>query len=419
MRFTLALLVTVILVRAVPAANGKPVGTNDSIAVKLDAILAEPKPQERLAKLNELGTELSAAEIPQALTVSAGFKQWRERAVWQQSVFRRWAELTPADAFDYIAALPESSLKLESLHAAAINWAHQNADKAAAAASRLSSGPARTDTIIAIAAIWAQTNVTKALAWVDSLPEAFAKQSAQSSIFYVWVHNDPVACWTRVQKLPPGSNRKGLIINIANDWAALDPSGAIRWANALPDEAEKELALQDIAESWADKNPVAAGEFALKLPAGNGREFAAAAVVAAWGIQNPQQAAAWLLEKLDPASQQQAVPRFLMFWAAVDPQASGQWVDSLPAGALRDAAISSYNDTACYWTPARAAKLALTLKDESLRRQKLEVCLQHWLELDANSLQQWLKMAPVPADLKDRWQAQLSAVLPNNLPTHP
>jgi hypothetical protein len=420
MRFTLTSLIIALSVSVVPMAGGKPVDAkDDSVTAKIALIMAEPKPDERMNKLNELGLHLSATEIPQALAAAAGFKQWRDRTTLQQAAFRRWAELAPADAFDHMAALPESSLKLQSLHVVAVNWANQDADKAAAAATRLSSGPARMDAINTIATIWAHTNVTKALAWADSFPEGNTRQSTLNSIFGVWVQKDPAACWVRAQKLPPGNNRNGLIIKMAFSWAAQDPSGAIQWANALPNEAEKELAVQDVVEAWAETDPVAAGEFALKLPPGSAREFTIAGVAAVWGMQNPHLAAAWIMEKLDPASQQRAVSRFLMFWAAVDPQASGQWVESLPAGAIRDTAISTYIDTACYWTPERAAKLALSLTDETTRRQKLEVCLEHWKELDTTSLPQWLKTAPLPADLKDRWLAQLSATSPQDPTSHP
>jgi len=409
MRFTLVLLVITLWVRVVPMAGAKPAGTKDSFAAKLDVIMAEPKPDERLTELNDFGAHLSAAEIPKALAATAGFKQWRERATLQQSAFNRWAELAPADAFNYIAALPESNLKAQSLRAAVIGWASQDVDKAAAAATRLSCGADRTDAINNIAGIWAQTNVTKPLAWVDSLPEGFTRQLALNSIYSIWVHKDPMACWARAQKLPPGNTRNGLIINTAFAWAVLDPSGAIKWASALPDKAEKELALQDVVEGWADTNPVAAGEFALSLPPGEAREFTLAGVAAVWGMQNPEQAAAWTMEKLDPASQQKAMSRFLRFWAGVDPQASGQWVESLPAGAIRDTAIATYIDTACYWRPERTAALALSLTDEVARRQKLEICLDQWMKLDTASLAQWLQTAPLPVDLKDKWQAQLTA----------
>ncbi|MDB6077806.1 MAG: hypothetical protein JWO82_1553 [Akkermansiaceae bacterium] len=380
----------------------------DPVAERLDAIMAEPKPHDRLSQLAEWGEKLPVDEIPRALASADHFKQWREGAVLRTAALKAWSKQAPAESFAYIAKLPESRLKNDSLRVAAVQFALRNPEQAAKSAAGLPLSASGQEAIGAIAETWAGSDVAGALAWVDSLPEGPAGQSALNSILYIWVHKDPAACWKRVQTIPPGDNRSALVTNIAGDWAASDPAAAIQWADGLDDRIERALALQNAAESWANHDPAAAAEFVLKMPAGDMRLQAAAEVTAIWGTQDPEQAANWIREKLEPAVQQQAVARLMQFWGGVDPQASGQWVGALQPGPLREAAISSYADTASFWAPGQAANLALTLADPSARQQKLDLCLKRWFETDHLAMKSWLENAPLSPEAKSRWQVQLA-----------
>lgn len=391
-----------LLIAGIRISSGEAVVAKDSVATRLEQVMAEKKPHERLTKLSELGAKLSLDEIPQALAASKGFKEWRDRAVLQLATLRHWAELAPAEAFDYITKLPESRSKSETIHFASIKFATKDPEGAAAATKLLSPGASYSDAINTIAETWAQTDAKKALKWVDSLPAGSLRDSAVNSILFVWVHLDPVAAYARIQKLPSGNIKNALITNVADDWALFDPQAAIKWANTLPEGPEKELGLENVAESWADYDPKAASEYALQLPVESVRQQAVAAVAERWGTQDPQQAADWIENKLDPASQQMALPRLLNFWAMESPQGAGQWVKSLPAGPFRENAVQSYVEAVNNWAPDLGAQQAITISDLSTRFQKVEMCVKHWMELDPVSAQQWVKKADLPPDLKSR-----------------
>jgi hypothetical protein len=389
---------------------GDPTVPTDSLVTKLDPIMAEKKPEDQLTQLANLGTKLSLEEIPRALAASRNFKQWRQRAVFQQATLQRWAELAPEAAFDYIEKLPESRFKVEIMHAAAIKFATKDPEGAAAAVAKFSPTPSCMEAIDTVARIWAQTNGKKALSWADSLPEGSMQDTAVKGVLFVWVHIDPVACYPRIELLPPGNIKNALITNVANDWAAFDPQGAIKWANNLPEGPERELGLQNLTISWADYDPKPASEFALQLPLGPMRQQALAGVAERWATQNPQEAADWVANKLDPASQQMALPRLLNFWAMESPVGAGQWVAGLPAGPFRENAIQSYVQAVNNWAPDLGAEQAITLTDEGVRDPKVEMCMKHWMELDPVSAQRWLQAANLPQGVKNQCLAPTSGI---------
>jgi hypothetical protein len=408
MRLTLVFFI-VLFMAGIQVSRGEPDVAKESLTAKIDQILAEKKPHDQLTQLSDLGTKLSLEEIPQALAASKNFKQWRQQVVLQQATLQHWAELAPEEAFDYIAKLPESRSKVQTVHFAAIKFATKDPESAAAAVAKLSPGPSRTAAIDTVARTWAQTEGRKALDWADGLPEGKMRDTAVMGVLFTWVHIDPVACYPRIEKLPPDNIKNALITNVANEWAVFNPQAALKWANSLPEESEKEVGIQNATISWADHDPKAAGEFALQMPPGSVRQQAIAGVAERWATQNPQEAADWVANKLDPASQQMALTRLMNFWAMESPQGAGQWVASLPAGPFRENAIQAYVQTASSLTPDLAAGQAITLTDENIRDQQVETCIRHWMELDPVAARQWLQKSDLPQ------YVQAQCLLPPNV----
>src|SRR5262249_18484681 len=153
----------------------------------IERALHETDLDKRLQQLADVGAKLSSAEIPAALKAADRMKELREQMVLKQTALSRWSELSPEDAFTWIARLPESQLKANSLRDAAARLAGKNPERAAAAATRMNPGVSRNDTITLIANIWANTNANNALAWAEKLPAGAARESALDAVRYVWV----------------------------------------------------------------------------------------------------------------------------------------------------------------------------------------------------------------------------------------
>jgi hypothetical protein len=388
---------------AVPMALGEPVAAADTIATKLGPIMAEKKTNDRLTKLTELGVNLSLAEIPQALTISHDFKQWRERAVFQTAVIQRWAELSPVDAFAHITNLPESHLKIVVIKTATIKLATWNPERAAATVTGIAPGPSRNEAMRITGGVWAKTDAKKALAWADSLPEGGAKNSVLQSILFVWVQIDPVAACTRIQELPPADTTKEtLLANVASGWGALDPQAALKWASSLPDGLERYSGIKNILSSWADQDPVAAAEYARQLSPKVMCQEAVMSVLTQWVTQDPSQAAQWLMKNTDAQIQQVGMAQLMNFWAAEAPREAEQSLEKLPHEPLRDLSVQNYVNAVATLAPDLGAKQALTITEPGLRDQNVEICVRHWLQMDPASAQQWLKEAKLSQAVKDK-----------------
>jgi len=141
----------------------------------------------------------------------------------------------------------------------------------------------------------------------------------------------------------------------------------------------------------------------LGLPEEETRGIAVPAVAERWATQEPQAAAQWLAQNTNAAIQRAGLARLMEVWAQDTPQAASQWVENLPAGAFHQSALESYADAVNRWAPDRAAQCAINLDDENIRYQKVEIALNHWLELDAATARQWIKESKLPPEMKERY----------------
>jgi len=89
-------------------------------------------------------------------------------------------------------------------------------------------------------------------------------------------------------------------------------------------------------------------------------------------------------------------------WANDDPTAAGQWLQTLPAGASREAALETYVSTLAYSSPELAAPLAETITVENLRNNQIENVARRWLETDHPAAAAWLARVNLPDDIKQR-----------------
>ena len=294
---------------------------------------------------------------------------------------------------------PESRTKAQILNFAADKFAAQKPESAAAAATALSAGVSRNGAMEIIGRTWAKTDGKKALTWADSLPEGPAKDAVVRGVLFTWVHIDPVDANTRIQQLPEGVYKKMLLTNVAIEWGAIDHEAAFKWAAGLPPDSD---AVGRIVESWADQDPVAAAQYALQLSSETTRQQAIMGVMRRWVTQYPDKAAQWLIENADAQTLNQAMTQLMNFWAPESPQGADHYVETVPNGPARDTVVHDFVQAVVNWAPDLGAKQAMTLTDLGKRNGDVETSVQHWLQTDPSSAQQWLQKADLPQDVKDK-----------------
>lgn len=401
MRTNLFALIIPFALSLVTPSFGGPAVAKDNLTAELGKIMAVEKPHERLTQLAELGPKLSLAEIPRALAATRNFKQWREGIVLQNSAIRHWAELVPADAFAYVAKLPETRFKNELIPFVAARFATQNPAAAAAAVTKLSPTPSRNTAMAAIAEVWAQHDAKKAMAWEETLPDGPVKESVLNRILFTWVHLDPVAAYVRIQKLPDGTTKNMLLENVGADWGTLDPQAAIKWAASLPDGSEKDMELVTIVGAWADLDPAAAGDFAQQLSPKTIRQQAVMQVIERWATQDSHQAATWLLKMTNSQIQTQGIIHLMNFWAPEDPAGAENWLESLPNGPMREEIVDSFVRAVSNVMPDIGTRQAMTLNQPHIRDHDVEISVWRWLQINPSSAQQWLRESKLPPEIKE------------------
>ena len=395
------------LVFAAIAFGADAHNVSKSLAARVEQARAARTVDDRLSALTHVGGALSLSEIPEAIKIADSLPELRERVVLGETVYKRWGELAPADAFKSIAKLPDGVLKLEAIRSVGPAYASKDIHAAVDDVMKMTPGRARNEAVPLLAETWAKTDTQGALKWANSLPDGFAREGALHDIYFTWVHLDPAGISSTVTKLAPGDTRNALIINVAGDWAAQDPAKAVAWAEALPQDADRTLALSTIAESWADVDPAAAAAFALKLAPAELKLQAMSAVLERWATQDPHQAFLWISHCSDETLQGPGLARVLSVGTPVSPELSGQWVDQLAAGPVRESAIGSYVDSVCLWNPEAGAHLALKTVDPVARENRVERCVRQWLAWDPKGAKKWLNQTSFPEEVKARWLADL------------
>jgi hypothetical protein len=87
-------------------------------------------------------------------------------------------------------------------------------------------------------------------------------------------------------------------------------------------------------------------------------------------------------------------------WANGDATAAGQWLQTLPAGATREAAVLSYVECIVSSSPELAAPWVETLTDPIRRNSQIEYVAGQWLQLDRPAAETWLNKVNLPEDQK-------------------
>jgi hypothetical protein len=377
-----------------------------TVVARVQKARAETKIDDRLGALDQLGKNLSLAEIPEAIRVAGDLKELRERAVFSEAVLKRWGELTPAEAFARLSQMPDTLIKVNSLRGVVSAYGRKDIQAAVRAAEKMQPGRSRDEVVRMLADVWAGKDAKAAIQWVNGLPEGFPKEAALRNIYFIWVHLDPAAIAPTVLNLPPSSTRTALMINVAGDWASKSPADAVKWAGALPRDEDRQLALATVAESWADVAPSAACAFALKLAPLDLRQRTVLAAIERWATQEPEPALEWTTNILDTALRQQCIARILNVYVPVDPEAAGRWVERMPSGPVRESAIGCHVEIVRLWNPELGVRLALKTEDPSERENRVRPCFVQWFAWDPSAARAWIKDAPIPDQTKIRWLSE-------------
>src|SRR6266850_423601 len=347
---------------------------------------------------------LSLSEIQPALEALKGVSDFRERSGIFKQIMRRWAELEPRKAFDYLNSLAEGEIKSQAMAEVAKIVARTDPEYLASAAESMPANRARRELVQELTKAWSEKDARAALSWAQRLPEDQSKQDALAIIRFAWAAQNPAEAASQLSELPPGDSRNSLLTAIAERWGSSNPKAAMEWVRTLS-EPEQALAMPCVIGAWAEQDPFAAGEFVAGLPHDETQRRAALSVISSWANRDPEQAVAWVLQFPEGPTREQGLREVVSGWTRMDSEAARMWVQHLPAGDTRDATLKDYIESIAYWAPNKAAGTIDLIAEPAKRDEAVAITLRSWAELDPMSARNWIAGLTVPAEEKLRLQS--------------
>lgn len=206
---------------------------------------------------------------------------------------------------------------------------------------------------------WVAREPEAALAWARGLEDPVQRRRVMDLAVEELITADPRAALTELEQLPAGRSRTERTAEALSALSRTDPAAARAAAESLPNSADRQRALADLTETLAARDPVAAldilkdlswadeaglqGEWSYKSatssivgPLSNGTDHNSVRQL----MQSAPERTADLLASLPP---ERAAPisQAIRQWTSAQPEAASRWLTELPAGTVKDTAITA------------------------------------------------------------------------------
>ena len=247
--------------------------TVQAIEPAIGNVEATSPPEDDPEKIAVLISSMSEAEVCQWL---AKLTNQDLTANTGRLLIRRWVELDPS---------------------AAVNWVTQ-----------LNDAGVRQELVDVVAVAWSGKDLPNALAWVESLPEDATKHQALADLGYEIARVDPISAMQIATQLPASDYANGLLLHALAQYASLDPAQSQQLVLTLPTSSFRDQALAIVATMQAQQDGAKAARFAVEnIPPGPDLDRAVIGVVQLWRQNSLFDASSWVLSFPDSPLRDQAV----------------------------------------------------------------------------------------------------------------
>ena len=205
------------------------------------------------------------------------------------------SSLSEAEVSKWLASLTNQDLTGNTGHLLLRRWVELNPTAAVNWVTQLDDASARADLFDTAAIAWSQKDLPNALTWVESLPENATKHQALTDLGYEVARIDPVNAMQIATQLPAGENADALLLHALAQFASMDPSQSQQLALSLPAGPLRDRALATVATVQASQDGPGAARFAVEnIPPGPDLERAVMGVVQLWGQNNLADTSSWV-----------------------------------------------------------------------------------------------------------------------------
>jgi hypothetical protein len=350
-----------------------------------------------LVRLAELNAPLAATLAGRIIEEASLREELRAH------VARRWADVDPLAAAQWVAEWPHGTYFDASTWEHTVHWLSgrlmaEHPDAAGDLLGALPAGPAKRELLAQLMRQWRESDFDAALAWARELSDSADRQHALLQLGHRWAVADPAAAVAFAETLP--AKQDPLLAAFASQWVQRDAAAAAEWAAALPAGVRREKVIGSMAAAWSAQDPRSAVEFVLQLGAGPEQSAAAISVVSAWAAVEPAAMAQWVEQFPPGRDRAYAIENVLLQWTQSDPAAAVVWLERWPAGPDRDAAVNAGAAGLLETHPHLAAHWAESIDDEAMRWHQMQRAARRWLETDPGAARMWIARTDLSAALK-------------------
>lgn len=225
----------------------------------------------------------------------------------------------------------------------------------------------------------------KAVEWAQGLGTEAQRKAALTSAIGIWAQTDPEKAGQEIAKISNPDTRAEITRSVADSLIGRSLSEAEKWASGLTG-SDRTAALSKVVEQAASQDPDRVQSLYARFASGMTAEDAAKSenqavarnVAAQLAQTDAAKAAAWALTLPEGGARDEASAGVVAAWAGYDAVAASQWVQNLPEGKSRDLATGNLVGTIARDDPESAWTWALSIGDDSRRREAAATALQGW-----------------------------------------
>lgn len=316
-------------------------------------------------------------------------------------IYGKLAELNPAAALQTALEAKDIWSRVGATSTVIEQMARTDPGAAVAALDKLPQGYLRQRALTSAAAALARTDGPGASTLLQraKVPPG---SWAWSSMISVWASSDPGAAAAHLLTLPRQTMNNS-VSALTTAWARRDPAAAMSWAQGLKDPALLRTALVETIGSIAAGDPQQAIALASSQPARDRRTLMTG-IATNFGQSDGPGALAWAATLTDPLERQRCLSAIANGAGFADIDTAKTAVNLLPAGMLRNEAISQIGNNLSWSDPVAARDWALTLKpnEQSLVMRRI---VSELAEADLAGAEKLVESLPPSGDNQWPWRS--------------
>lgn len=326
-----------------------------------------------------------------------------------ETLFKNWTAKSPEEAAAYSTKDMPDGDKRAAVRAVAKAWAETDLPRAVQWLESLlekdtAAGSGIRSPFALILAKWMDNDSDGAIRWIEGRPNDSKSEAllAEASVETMFQTRDPLLSTKIISLLPPGDSRKMAFNNLMYQWGLDDPEGAIDWMENQSEDVQRDV-LPPLAWQFGESDPERAIKFVAKL--GEKGAEVLDRVISAWASRQPAAAAEWVRgQPVNP----DLLAAVANQWVQRDSARATEWINSVEDSPAKDSALGQIAERFTSSHPEIAVEWVAGIRDEKARKNAYKDVVDFWIYSDPIAVRKWLATAPLPEDMKTRFEKELN-----------